>query len=227
MLKLGDQKISSLYVGNQKIKKAYLGSEIVFQEKPSRLPAGYTEVEYIQLGSLDKVDLPSVNSSQKVVMDVQPLAYTKSNEYLFYTSVHLSTGYKFFYMQRKSATSASITITGMLVKSGIPVTNNGRIIIDIDLPQKLVKIGSNSYSTSAYSLYGYGALGLGYNGTPSTSSPVAPARWYSVKIYNGSELLYDYVPCKDPSGKIGMYDLITSTFKKGTNGGGLTAGPAV
>ncbi len=227
MLTVGSQEISQANVGSQKIASAYVGSNLVFQESTSRLPAGYTEVEYTQVGSLDKVKLRSFSSSKQVIMDVQPLSYAKSNEYLFYTNVHLSTGYVFFYMQRESATSASITITNMLVKSGIPVSNNGRITIDINLPKNIVKIGGNSYSTSAYSKYAYGSLVLGYGNTPSDSFPTAPAKWYSVKVYNGTELENDYVPCKDPSGNIGMYDLITSTFKKGTNGGGLTAGPAV
>ena len=48
MLKLGETGVSALYLGDAKIKKVYLGSELVFEEKkPSRLPAGYTEVEYI------------------------------------------------------------------------------------------------------------------------------------------------------------------------------------
>ncbi len=49
MLKIGAQDITGLYVGETKIEKAYLGEELVFsaEKKPSRLPEGYTEVEYI------------------------------------------------------------------------------------------------------------------------------------------------------------------------------------
>ena len=49
MLKLGTQDISALYLGETKIKRAYLGETPVFEgSKPSRLPEGYTEVEYIE-----------------------------------------------------------------------------------------------------------------------------------------------------------------------------------
>ncbi len=49
MIKLGDQKITTMYAGAQKIAKAYVGEAKLFGEdvSPSRLPEGYTEVEYI------------------------------------------------------------------------------------------------------------------------------------------------------------------------------------
>lgn len=49
MIKLGDQKITAVYAGAQKITEAYAGESKIFGEDaaPSRLPEGYTEVEYI------------------------------------------------------------------------------------------------------------------------------------------------------------------------------------
>lgn len=57
MLKLGTQDISALYLGETKIKRAYLGESLVFEgSKPSRLPEGYTEVEYIESSGTQYID---------------------------------------------------------------------------------------------------------------------------------------------------------------------------
>ncbi len=227
MIKLGDTGVSKLYLGDTEIKKAYVGEELIYQEKSGRLPDGYTEVEYIQFGNLDAIHLVSISASDHITMDVQPLSYTKSKENLFYTERDFSSRKNLFCMQRVSSTSARISITEIFGEY-VPVADNDRITIDINLPKKIIKIGSNTYNPSTYGNIVYEVLGLGYNGEPSNSYPTAPAKWYSVKIYNyNGEPFRDYVPCKDQSGNIGMYDLITSTFSAGINGGGLTAGPAV
>ena len=57
MLKLRTQDISALYLGETKIKRAYLGETLVFEgSKPSRLPEGYTEVEYIESSGTQYID---------------------------------------------------------------------------------------------------------------------------------------------------------------------------
>lgn len=47
-IKIDSSGVKDLYAGGQKIVKAYVGQELVLSEKkPSRLPEGYTEVQYI------------------------------------------------------------------------------------------------------------------------------------------------------------------------------------
>ena len=49
MLKTGVRQIAGLYAGETKITKAYWGEDLIFGvEKPSRLPEGYTELEYVE-----------------------------------------------------------------------------------------------------------------------------------------------------------------------------------
>jgi len=55
---VGADQIKSLYVGAEKIVKAYVGETLVFSAEnaaPSRFPAGYTEVEYVQSSYTPKV----------------------------------------------------------------------------------------------------------------------------------------------------------------------------
>ena len=81
MLKLGETGVSALYLGDAKIKKAYLGSELVFEEKkPSRLPAGYTEVSYLETDMNCRIPLNYAASFSKtrILYEVEPLAFVSS-----------------------------------------------------------------------------------------------------------------------------------------------------
>lgn len=50
-------------------------------------------------------------------------------------------------------------------------------------------------------------------------------RLYSLKMYYGSHWIRDFVPCKNASNVVGMYDLITETFYGSANSATFTAGP--
>ena len=53
----------------------------------------------------------------------------------------------------------------------------------------------------------------------------ANVRIYSCKISYGNEVQRDFVPCQDPNGKIGMYDMKNEEFYENKGSGGFQAGP--
>lgn len=53
------------------------------------------------------------------------------------------------------------------------------------------------------------------------------AKLYSCQIEKGGTLVRDFVPCTNPSGEAGLYDLVGNQFYANTRTGTLTAGPAV
>lgn len=52
-----------------------------------------------------------------------------------------------------------------------------------------------------------------------------PGRIYYMKFHKGTELVADYVPCINPDGIVGMYDLVTATFH-GSEGTAQFTAPA-
>lgn len=66
---------------------------------------------------------------------------------------------------------------------------------------------------------------------PSSGSAVTSikAKLYSAQIYNGASLplIRDFVPCINPSGAVGLYDLVGAKFYGNAGTGVLSAGPAV
>lgn len=50
---------------------------------------------------------------------------------------------------------------------------------------------------------------------------------YYCTIYSGTSVIRNYVPCKNASGVVGMYDTVTGTFYKSGSSTAFTAGPTV
>lgn len=51
------------------------------------------------------------------------------------------------------------------------------------------------------------------------------ARMYACKLYSDGTLVRDYVPCIDPAGAAGLYDLVGGRFYGSAGTGTFTAGP--
>lgn len=221
MLKLGDQNVSALYLGEEKIKKVYLGSELLFDEKKSsRLPVGYTEVEYIQTGTAFSVNtgLSIVSAETRIVLDTDIPTPTGSNSPVFYANGQNS----YFYLTERSvATSVNANIsmgTATVVKANI----TGRHLIDFDGIRAKMFVDSASYNIGTAATASFPA-GILYLGKKTGSRAIPDMKMYSTKIYTSGNLMRDFVPCKDPGGNVGLYDLVGAKFYKG----GTSAGPAV
>ena len=59
-----------------------------------------------------------------------------------------------------------------------------------------------------------------YDGDTATTSSMFVGKLYGMKIYEGSTLIREYVPCKNPSNVVGLYDRVNQTFV-----GSATANP--
>lgn len=48
---------------------------------------------------------------------------------------------------------------------------------------------------------------------------------YYVKLYSGTTLVRDFIPCEDSTGEVGLWDNVTGTFYQNAGTGSFTAGP--
>lgn len=55
----------------------------------------------------------------------------------------------------------------------------------------------------------------------------ASMKLYSCQIYDNGTLVRDFIPCKNPSGAIGLYDTVNSQFYANSGTGTFIAGPEV
>lgn len=254
MLKIGAQDITGLYVGETKIEKAYLGADLVFSaKKPSRLPEGYTEVEYITGGASSNSNyrpyfyIPATSGARRL-----KFAFSSSTPNLFNQSS------PYYVIARNASTS---TATNGLVWYGFGCQSNhfhvnygsraNQIDVENITPQKNVKYDIdingpaqtctiNGVVTSAYSaIWMASKFGVFYPFDVDTKYyPMYNYAMYPVTIFYlqlldaNDNLLRDLVPCKDSAGVAGFYDVVTNTFFKNENTFNnaqnvFTPGPAV
>lgn len=202
----------------------------VFEEAtPSRLPAGYTEVEYIE--SLNCYFDTGYSLTQRIntIMDVAPLdaPTTTRKMFLYSYATGVNQNYNLNYMiaystygiQGRSGMGNLAYVTG---KTN-PTTE--RVLLELDYYNKKFVVDSSSFSTANNDLRTTTPKTvylLGYSDTATTH-----ARLYSCKIYNYGSLIRDFVPCINPSGEVGLYDSANLKFYSKSGTGTLTPGPAV
>lgn len=230
MLAVGAEKIKGLCVGEQKITAAYLGGEQVFSgKKPSRLPEGYTEVAYIQTDGTSSTYTintgVTANKYIKAVADMEILGATGSKTQYFFraqNSLNPPNSYSFYIMFREKS--------GMVAK----YYNNSEIVVDanktprrmvatLDGPNKTATVDGTSVRLSSSLSATIGTIYLFYS---ASSTNRMPSKMYSCQIYKSEVLLRDFVPCVDPAGIPGLFDLVESKFYK-NSGTAFITGPAV
>lgn len=214
----------------------------VFAEA-SRLPAGYTEVEYIKAvnrscfetgftlnGQTDRIEVmftpTTVQTSGSTLYKYYVLNVSSSNYFFIYYQKYYNNTNQSFNWCANSTTSTGITF------SPYSLFRNVKRTVVIDFPNKQFDPGINAtVSTSCISNTARQLIGLniGYKTgiTSSDTTCSAPASYYSLKVIRGGVSVLDLVPCTDPSGTPGFYDMVGEKFIGNTGAGTPTAGPAV
>lgn len=201
----------------------------------SRLPEGYQEVEYIQtvLATSFNSDILVTSSaafrSFRVLMDFEADPYTGSSSKFLFNSTNFTyaSGSKFaFQVARYSAAKLSYYLgnASALAYASINISNT-RLAFDCDMAAQTFQVGSEVFTFGA-------ATGTLKTWTPTlfaapSGGDAAPGKLYAAKMWLSGELVRDFVPCTDPSGVVGLYDLVNGVFYKNSRNGVLTAGPAV
>ncbi len=190
----------------------------------SRLPDGYTEVEYIQSNNLCQIDTnyKVVFNKTRIVMDIEQIGEQSSSAFIFQAAasgsyqcyIGRSSDTRWFY---KFGTSASVYMDLDIVDK--------RVIIDCDFTKSTLFIDGHNYSIYK----GSQTTGIfsWFRRSPGTYSPSMLAKMYSAQIYDVGVLLFDFVPCINPGGAVGLYELVNGKFYTDAGQGTLTAGPAV
>lgn len=241
MIKLGTQNISALRLGGQEIKKAYLGETLVLgaEKKPSRLPEGYTEVEYVQSDGASWFDLgvkPSSNTEIDMVVETLEAGVSTSTKYFVISYLQQGSGtsvVRYYFDISWSVNGAGGRLGGYAGTTRTPavaVNNNAPRKMSLNIFAKGKTFSEDGHSVSA-----------GTNNTfPATTMPNIKilgnstknglkANLYAFDRFDGSSLTLQnkLIPCISPSGAVGLYDLVGAKFYGNAGTGTLTAGPAV
>ena len=208
-------RVSCNVPGYQRVK-------IERKTKPvSRLPDGYTEVQYIQSSGTQYVDTGfKPNQNSRVVIDAQLL---DTSGYPALLGVR-SSNTKMFWLY---ANTASQIVFGYgSVKPNAACTMSDRLSADAN-KNVLTVNGSALIAATASTFTAVASLYLFAANNAGTLQYAAKMFLYSCQIYDNGTMIRDYVPCISPAGAVGLYDLVGQEFYSNAGTGSFTAGEAV
>ena len=195
-------------------------------EPEPTLPEGYTQLNYIQSTGTQYVDTGMKTTNEtSIIIDAQVLAMNQE-QYgggLLFGSCNpvQNSGHEAYVWQYKfnavynstaNVDTQTLTVGDRLrvefMKNVCTVIKNGQVFYTHTF--------SPSSFTSTVNLYLFVL--------PRSTRYFGKIKLYSCEIYEGSSLVRDFIPCKNPSNEIGLYDLVTKEFYGNAGTGAFIGG---
>lgn len=208
-----------------------LGSKVIEPLKEgegsggSRLPEGYTELTHIESSGTQYIDTGVIGRSGVSVNLTFELTSTSesmlvgswSSSGRFYVLMVNGTTFQYGYGSLKNisgvvaATGTKYSVKAAMLTGSQTVEVNGVTVVgDSD---------ANSYNTEK-TLF----LFANHYTDASPAIDFAKAKLQDCQIYENGNLVRDFVPCINPDGAVGLYDLVTKTFFGNSGTGSFGAG---
>lgn len=191
------------------------------------LPDNYTQLEYIESSGTQYIDTGYIpNQDTRIMAEMVYASYSDATCGLFgqrapggaqqFELMYLSGRYYFSYGSNQYSAAASSPI-------------GKHMFIDLSKTSATINVDgtvANVTPTTAETFTGFTTLKihtLDRNGVNYLSN----SRIYSFKIYENGTSVRDFVPCKNASGVIGLYDLVNGKFYTNAGSGTFSAGSIV
>ena len=193
------------------------------QKGKSRLPAGYTELEYIESTGTQYIDTGfKPNQDTKVICDGVWVSAPLTNIAMFGARKSSSEqGYYWSYMSTGKCRSGYNA--DYYYEYAITPTMRHTVVKD----KETTTVGDLTHSWT------YAEFQCEYNLTlfalnqANTIQWYSSARVYSCQIYDNGTLVRDFVPCTNASDTVGLYDMVNGVFYANAGTGVFTAGAEV
>lgn len=218
-IKIGNSDIT-LKLGSSDVTAAYLGDTLVYSG--SKLPDGYTEVEYIENTSTAYINTNyNPNQDTRIVADMQVVTYNTYGRLFGAGNHNTANTISCDYVDNGSKFEVSWGgITGWSQYAS--EANYNRRIYDWN--KNSLYVDENLIDTKPYVSFSCDyKLGI-FNTLETNNVPTSNigryfyGRVYSFKIYDNGLLVRDFVPCKRNSDdKYGMYDIVNDVFYTSPN----------
>lgn len=199
-------------------KKAYVGVE---NFTPRELPNGYTQVEYIESSGTQYIDTGfKPNQDTRVMMDAEIAKASSGATYIISLGAYEPSAY--YQLRITSANSYLTSDFGANTVNFSELSLPGRYAIDKN--KNVCSVGDLSVTNTDSTFQSESNMWL-FGGTTTAGGHLYNSgKIYSCKIYDNGVLIRDYVPCKNSSGTIGLYDLVNSVFYQNAGTGTFSAG---
>lgn len=188
----------------------------------SILPSGYTQLEYIQSDGTQYIVTDFIpNQDTRVVVDFQ---FVETGGVFLFGSrqSYITRGYSFNISSQGYFASAYANEGN----KNISRADTDRHVLNKDKNEVYWDEGSVPRVTSDYVEFNCPkpmTIFACYNAS-TPNSYMCKAKIYSFKIYNNDILAKDYIPCINPNGEVGLYDIVNKAFVGNSGSGTLIGG---
>lgn len=189
----------------------------------SRLPSGYTELEYIQSSGTQYINTGIVPSSELIAEITFACESNGIAENAIFGSAWSVSGYFFMvysgingFRWHSCGGYADAVVSDVTAKH-IAICQKGKLTLD---GMEYTFSASGSDSTNAVRLFGV-TSNEGYTGAAN-----GIYKLYRCKMHNGDTVYRDFIPCKNPVGTVGLYDLVGGEFYTTPTAAGAVALPS-
>lgn len=194
------------------------------------LPSGYTRLDYIEATGTQYINTGFIpNGNSRIVMDCEPTSV--NNTFGFFcartaTSATDTTSNTLFLISgnyRKDFYGTSKTTSGAYGAGKRITIDSNKNNVTIGTDYSLSLTASTNSSPMALLLMATAVPGS-TAGTLTNIANFAKMKLYSAKIYDNGTLVRDFIPCKNASGAIGLWDNVNSVFYANAGTGTFSTG---
>ena len=181
------------------------------------LPSGYTRLQYIQTSGTQYINTGIVGAATWKIIAQSNAVSTSKNTILVANGTSGSSWFGALMNGKWGAGTASGYFSSVPNETKVSVEVNfasNKISGNVN-GSSFTRSQTNSYMSNAYNLFQFGS-DYYFKGK----------LWNAVCIQSGN-LVRDFIPAKNSSNVVGLYDMVSGTFFTNAGSGTFTAGPAV
>lgn len=188
----------------------------------SRLPEGYTEVQYIQSSGTQYINTGfNPKSTSRVVMEFEFLKNATASPFMSRDNSNDTNMFGVFNINGRLR--SDFNTTKVSFSTGLSPLQK----LLYDRNKNVCTIGTETITNANGTFSAPRPLFLFASDDSGTARFFTTGKFYSCQIFDNETLTRDFVPCKDPVGAVGLYDLVDGKFYGNAGTGSFTAGPVV
>ncbi len=189
------------------------------QDAGGRLPSGYTELQYIESTGTQYINTGFQPNQNTRVTATAYLTPSDAGTWLF-GARNASSDSTFGFLSYENAYRSDYNTDQ---NKSIPAAYSDPFEIDKNKNQTQINGETEAISSVGTFQCNYPLI-LFANNTGGSISGRGSGKIYQLSIYDNETLIRDYVPCINPNGTVGLYDLINAQFYGNAGAGAFIAG---
>ena len=185
------------------------------------LPSGYTRLEYIKSSGTQYINTGfNPNQNTRVVMDVTPVDVILGK---MWCAFGVRQNGIYFGLYKASTGNMNLTwFYGSNYSNYFTVDYAKRHNLEVN--KNVASVDGTSKSYAAQTFQFTIPLFLLCDNAAGSPTSAGAALLYSCQIYDNGTLIRDFIPCKNASGAIGLWDDVNSVFYQNAGSGTFDAG---